>query len=453
MLSTLFFYARAFLASLIICFALTACEVTDAQSAARLPVTATQRSADWPALNSMTSSAEFSKEGLAKLEARMTQFISDGDAAGIATLLVRDGEVIHYMKHGIRNAETGAPIMDDTIYRIYSMTKPITGVAMMMLYEQGKFSLDDPITKYIPEFENLKVLAPGDEAGSYQTISARRPPIMRELMSHTAGFAYGLGGSDPANTAFREKKILASPDLNAFIDRVADVPLLFQPGENWYYSAAVDIQGAIIERLSGMSLGDFFETKIFSPLGMNDTGFYVPEEDYDRLSDVYGYHPRTKEFGPYRVPAMAFKKETIAMESGGGGLVSTMRDYARFCQMLANGGALSGNRLLKPETVKLMRTNVLDENIKPNLTGNFTEEQMTGLGFGLDFGVIFDAQLSPTPYGQGTYFWGGAAGTWFWIDPANDLFFVGMIQRFPANGPVVDFRSISAAFIYGAMVD
>ena len=429
------------------------CETAPESSAAPETAEATKMAApsDFPVLASTDVPDGFSAEGLAALEARMKQFVADGDTAGIATLLVKDGEVIQYVEDGIRNPETGAPISKDTIYRIYSMTKPVTGVALMMLYEEGKFSLDDPVSKFVPEFEGLQVLGPKDASGEYSLVPLNRQPTMRELMSHSAGFAYGLFGADPANRAFRERQILASPDLGAFIDKTAEVPLLYQPGEAWVYSAAVDIQGAIIERLSGMTLGEFFDQKLFTPLGMDDTGFYVPADQYDRFSDVWGYHPETKQFGPFRAPTVAFRKETIAMESGGGGLVSTMSDYARFCQMLAQDGKLDGVRILKPETVRLMRKNALRDDLDVNLTGNLTREQVAGLGFGLDFGVIVDAEASPSPYGQDTYFWGGAAGTWFWIDPTNDLYFIGMIQRFPANGPRVDFRTISAVHVYQAL--
>jgi CubicO group peptidase (beta-lactamase class C family) len=435
----------AALAAMTMTMGLSGC-ATDTGSSSAEPAQLTQ----WPALETAATEV-FTPDELAALESRMVQFVEEGHTAGIATLLVKGGEPVHYKQHGIRNAETGAPITEDTIYRIYSMTKPVTGVAMMLLYEEGKISLDDPVSKYIPEFENLQVLGPQDENGAYSLVSLERQPTIRELMSHSAGFAYGLFDTDPANQAFREKQVLASPDLDTFIDSVAGIPLLYQPGERWYYSAAVDIQGAIIERISGMSLGEFMQTRIFAPLAMEDTGFYVPADKYERFSDVFGYHPETKEFGPYRAPPVAFRKETIGMESGGGGLVSTMRDYARFCQMLANGGMLSGVRLLQEDTVIQMRTNVLADGIKVNLTGNFSEERIAGLGFGLDFGIVADAEASPSPYGQGTYFWGGAAGTWFWIDPEHDLFFIGMIQRFPANGPEVDFRSISAYYVYEAL--
>ncbi|MEO9467511.1 serine hydrolase domain-containing protein [Parasphingorhabdus sp.] len=395
---------------------------------------------------------DFDPAKIEALEARMAQFVADGDTKGIATLLVKDGKVISQMKAGIRRLSDNAPITEDTIYRIYSMTKPVTGVALMALYEEGKFSLDDPVSKYIPEFENLKVVKSFDENGSNVVLEPlEAQPTMRQLMSHTAGFAYGLVGDDPANKAFRDQNILASPDMQSFIDGVAKIPLMHQPGKSWFYSASVDVQGAIVERLSGMKFGAFLKTRIFDPLGMDDTGFAVPADDYDRFSDVFGYHPVTKDFIRVPFPRVAFKPETIGMESGGGGLVSTMSDYARFCQMLANGGEFRGARILKAETVKLMRTNVLTGDQKVNIAGTLSEAVVKTLGFGLDFGIIRNDGVNGTVQGDGTYFWGGAAGTWFWIDPVHDLFFIGMIQRFGQNGPDTDFRGISRDLVYDAL--
>lgn len=408
----------------------------------------------FPDYASATVTSAFTADGIAALEARMKQFVTDGDTKGIATLLIQDGQIISHAQAGIRHMANGDPITEDTIYRIYSMSKPITGVGMMMLYEEGKFSLDDPVTKFIPEFKDLQVVKSYDADGSYVLEAPEHTPTIREVMSHTAGFGYGLWGDDPANKAFQDKQIMRSPDLGAFIDAVAEVPLMYQPGERWFYSAAVDIQGAIIERISGQTLGEFFDERIFTPLEMNDTGFYVPAEDYDRFSDVFGYHPETKQMGPVPYPAVAYRKETIAMESGGGGLVATLGDYARFTQMLADGGALGGVRILKPETVKLMRTNVLPEGVNIDTQGRLARNNNITLKFGLDFGLYTDTATSDSKIGEGSYFWGGAAGTWFWIDPVNDITFIGMIQRFAQNAPKpVDFGEISRDHVYDALTD
>ena len=393
----------------------------------------------------------FTAEGIAALEAHMGKYVADGQLYSIHTKLVQDGNVISDFKTGLVGLQDQKPVADDTIYRIYSMTKPITGVAMMMLWEEGRFGLDDPVTRYIPEFEGLRVLDGMNEDGTPKLVVVNRVPTMRELMSHTAGFAYGLIGTDPANTAFRDNEILRSPDLQTFVEKVADVPLLFQPGEAWAYSASVDIQGYVIEKLSGQSFGDFLETRIFTPLNMTDTGFYVPAEDYDRMSEAYGYHPETGQLVPVPYPNVQFRKETIAMESGGGGLVSTMSDYSNFAQMMLNEGQYNGITLLKPETVRLMRTNVLPDGVGLSSLGQNAGEMREGLGFGLDLGLLLDAEAGGFPHPSGSYFWGGAAGTWFWIDPENKLYFIGMIQIFSQGGPGVDTRDASARLVYEAL--
>ncbi len=391
----------------------------------------------------------FSEAGLAKLEAAMADQVDDGNVIGISTLLVKDGQVIQYTQNGTRSMADAAPITEDTIFRIYSMTKPITGVALMTLYEDGAFTLDDPVTKFVPEFSNLKVLNGVDAKGAPILVNAARAPTMREVMSHTAGFAYGLGGTDAANQAFRDQRILGSPDLDTYIDRVAGVPLLFQPGTNWSYSTSVDIQGYIIQKISGKRLGQFLSDEIFTPLGMKDTGFFVPEDKLGRFSDLLVTHPTTGGLSASGDRSTQFRRDTIAMESGGHGLVSTMGDYARFAQMLVNEGALDGVRILKPETITLMRTNVLPAGKSIFSDGSTQSGDTVGHGFGLDFGIIVDPSATGSRMPAGTYYWGGAAGTWFWIDPVNDLFFIGMIQRFPSLDRA--FRRQSGQLVYEAM--
>ena len=396
----------------------------------------------------------FTETGIAALESQMQQFVKDGQVYGIHTRLVQGGEVISETQLGLRDVIANKPIESDTIYRIYSMTKPVTGVAMMQLYEQGKWQLDDPITKFVPEFEDLKVLAGQNEAGEWLYAEMERPPTMLELMTHTAGFAYALGGDDPANAAFREQEILGAPDLEQMIDRISEVPLLYSPGERWFYSAAVDIQGAIVERISGQSFGEYLEENIFVPLGMSDTGFYVPEEKYDRFSQVFGYNPENGQLVPLPMDTLKFTKETIALESGGGGLTSTMDDYAAFCEMFLLGGTYNGSQILEEATIQKMTANKLPDGMQMWTAGNFSDYDASGLGFGLGFGIVTDPSVREANYGQGSYFWGGAAGTWFWIDPENDLYFIGMIQRFPTGAPEeVDFRTTSAKLVYDAMAE
>ena len=391
----------------------------------------------------------FSAEGVAALEARMAAYVEEGAAKGIATRLVRGGEVISDVRYGIRREADAAPVEDDTIWRIYSMSKPVTGVALLMLWEEGAFQLDDPVTKYFPEFEGMQVFTGLDAAGEPILVPATRPATLRELMSHTAGFGYGLRGGDYVNDMFQKKQVFQSPTMEEMVARVASIPLLHQPGEVWDYSIAVDLQGALIERLSGQTLGEFFEARLFGPLGMKDTGFFVPEADYDRFSDVWGWSAEQGAFAALPMPAFQYREGMIAFEGGGHGLVSTMDDYARFAEMLANGGSLDGVQILKPETVAMMATDVLPEGAFLGFDGTASSEA-AGVGFGLNVAVILDAD-NARGFPQGAYTWGGAAGTWFWVDPANKLYFVGMVQRFGDGGPAFDARTESAGLVYKAL--
>ena len=404
-------------------------------------------------LEASASGTGFTQDGLAALDAAMGAAVDDGVVKGISTLLVKDGQVAHYYAHGIRRETDQAPITEDTIFRIYSMSKPITGVALMMLYEEGAFSLDDPITKFVPEFADLKVMSGVDADGAPVLEAMDHVPTMRELMSHTAGFGYGLGGDDPVNQAFRDKGVLSSPDLDTYISKVATIPLLFQPGSNWSYSTAVDIQGYIVQKISGKPFGQYLQEKIFTPLGMTDTAFFVPEAKRDRFSDVFTLNPEAGELVPLDDPRFAYRQGAFGMEAGGHGLVSTLADYARFSQMMVNEGELNGVRILRPETVQLMQTNVLPEGFHLFSDGTGTNLSTAGHGFGLDFGVIVDPSATGTKMPAGSYYWGGAAGTWFWIDPVNDLFFVGMVQIFPGGSIDRSLRGDSANRVYEALAE
>lgn len=403
-------------------------------------------------LDDTESPAGFSANGLAALDAAMRKSVDDGKVRGISTLLVKDGQVINYDQYGIRRAADEAPVTEDTIFRIYSMSKPVTGVALMTLYEDGAFRLDDPVTKFVPEFADLKVFEGLDEAGDPILVNAERPATMRELMSHTAGFAYGLFSDDPVNKMFAEAEVLAAPDMETYIARLATVPLLYQPGTNWAYSTSVDVQGYIVQKLSGKPLGQYMQDEIFAPLGMTDTGFFVPEDKRERFSDVFAPNSETGELMPLEAPSFAYREGEIGMEKGGHGLVATMGDYARFCQMLVNGGELNGVRILEPETVDLMRTDVLPEGVGLFSDGVSPNPQMAGHGFGLDFAIYVDPSATGASQPEGSYYWGGAAGTWFWIDPVNDLFFIGMIQRFP-GGLDRGMRAESADLVYRALAE
>ncbi|MDB5469635.1 MAG: serine hydrolase [Caulobacter sp.] len=388
----------------------------------------------------------FSSERLEKLDARMRALVDKGAVPGVVIYVARHGKVVHQSIYGKADLATGAPLREDTLYRMYSQTKPVTGVAMMILFEEGRWKLDEPVTKYVPEFKNLKVYKGVDAKGQPILEPIARSATMREIMTHTAGFAYGLVTDNPVDKAYRDSGLLGSKDLHEVMTQASKLPLASQPGEAWRYSISVDIQGYIIEKLSGQSLPDFMESRIFKPLGMKDTAFWAPQAKQARQASLYMYD---RDKGVV-VPAEGFmvldvsKPPTAA--NGGGGLVSTLGDYARFAQMLGNGGELDGVRILSPSTVKLMAANHLtDAQLAKQPLG-------PGVGFGLDVGVIMDPAAAGTPAGKGTYSWGGAAGTWFWVDPENDVVVLGMIQVL-GGGQVLRLDELSQQLIYSALVD
>jgi CubicO group peptidase (beta-lactamase class C family) len=379
----------------------------------------------------------FDAQRLAKLDTYMAKVVADGRVAGMSTLLARHGQVVAEKTYGVKSLATGAPMTKDTIFRLYSMSKPITGVAMMMLFEDGRWQLDDPITKFVPEFKGLKVMSAADENGRRSIQDMQRPPSMRELMSHTAGFGYGLADQHPVDKLYREKGVLSASGLADMIKRTAEIPLMFQPGTRWSYSSAVDIQGYIVEKLSGQTFGEFLQQRIFKPLKMTDTAFYVPADKASRLAAVYAGNPKTGKIEEVKElfgGSMPTYLEPPSMESGGGGLVGTIGDYARFAQMIANKGELDGARLLSPASVEMMGTNMIPKSVLVGSNGIGATRFNEAVGFGLDFMVVIEPRAAGTLEGKGSMSWGGAAGTWFWVDPTEDLIFVGMIQRMGDTG-------------------
>jgi len=391
-----------------------------------------------------------SSERLARLPEGMKALVDNGKLAGVVTMVSRHGKVVEFDATGKRDIASNAPMQKDSIFRIYSMSKPITGVAMMLLFEEGKWQLNDPVSKYIPEFANLKVYAT-DANNNIVMKDQVHQVTMRELMSHSGGFTYGIFSGSAVDKMQRDADVLnINNTLDEFIKRVAKLPLNSQPGTEWHYSISVDIQGYIVQKLSGMPFEKFLEQRIFKPLGMVDTAFYVPKDKLNRFAEYYTYD----KDGKLLVCAIDgclnhdFSK-VPTLSSGGGGLVSTATDYMRFCQMLLNGGQLDGVRLLSPLSVELMRSNVLAPNV-PILA--------PGAGFGLDFAVYTDPVAAGGYYGKGSYWWGGAAGTWFWIDPVNDLIVLGMIQQVSGTGAaaangVPDVRGLSHSLTYQAIVN
>jgi CubicO group peptidase (beta-lactamase class C family) len=392
----------------------------------------------------------FSTERLERLHQLIQQEIDRKQLASAVTILTRHGKVVDYRTYGQRDIATGAAMTKDVIFRDYSMTKPVTGVAMMILYEEGKWLPSDPISKYIPEFAHLKVFKGVDADGKVILVDPDHAPTMQELMSHSAGFSYGHGHT-VVDAMFQEMKVMQSANLQEMIDKLATLPLNYQPGKGWTYSVSMDIEGYVVEKLSGQTLPDFIRDHIFLPLDMKDAGFFVPSEKRSRFATNYRDDPQGN-FVPVAPGPPADYATQPTMPSGGGGMVSTAEDYYRFAQMLLNGGELDGKRILAPSTVKLMTSNHLPGNL---LTGEFGIGQhimRPGFGYGFNCAVVFDPPEAALPDGKGTFFWDGAAGTWFWVDPTNDIVFVSMIQRMtsPDNHNLL-YRS--HATVYGALVD
>jgi CubicO group peptidase (beta-lactamase class C family) len=396
-------------------------------------------------------SVGFSSERLERLHALMQQTVDEKHLAGVVTILARHGKIVDYRAYGVRDVASGTPMTKDTIFRDYSMTKPVTGVAMMILYEQGKWLPSDPISKYIPEFAHLKVYKSVDTEGKMILVDPDHAPTMRELMTHTAGFSYG-NGKTPVDAMYGELDVRQSKNLQEMIDRLAKIPLHYQPSQGWIYSMSMDVEGYIVEKLSGQSLPDFMRDQIFKPLGMRDAAFYVSEANRGRLATLY----ENDEHGGIKLDTtngsgMGDLLSPPSMPSGGGGLTSTAEDYYRFAQMLGNGGELNGARILAPATVRLMTSNHLPENLLTGEYGIGLQQMRQGFGYGYNGAVVYDPPTANLPDGKGTYLWDGAAGTWFWVDPTNDIVFVGMIQRIRGGTPNVEY--LSRNVVYQALVD
>lgn len=387
---------------------------------------------------------------LDRITAAMQDLVDQGLLVGAVTLAARDNKIMHFESVGYRDMEAQAVMTNDSLFRIYSMTKPITGVALMTLYEEGKFKLSDPVEKYIPEMKDLRVLAGTNADGSMITEEANHKMTIRELMSHTGGLTYGIFAQSAVDTAYVDAGIGAAaaagilePNETSkdFVAKLGEIPLKHQPGSQWEYSVSVDVQGYLVEVLSGQRFGSFLEERIFEPLGMGDTGFHVPEEKLGRFAQMYNYGPDGEMVPGEMFPGADFT-QAPAFEAGGSGLVSSAMDYLRFSQMMLNGGELDGVRILAPLTVDLMHRDQT-----PKAVSNLAQQ---GITFGLDFAVIQDT-VEAESYSQGEYYWGGAAGTWFWIDPVEDIVFVGMIQVAGALTP--DVRGTSRRLLYTSIME
>jgi CubicO group peptidase (beta-lactamase class C family) len=387
-------------------------------------------------------------------------YVETGKIAGALTLVARHGEVTHCVAVGEMDGERHKPMRDDTIFRIYSMSKPITSVALMTLYEEGLFQLDDPVHRFIPEWENLGVWV----SGAYPNFVTRRPEramSMRDVLSHQSGLTYGFHMRNSVDAAYRQLEIVARAGdlglpaltLKQTVERMAQIPLLFTPGSAWNYSVSTDICGYLVEVLSGQPFDRYLEERLFRPLRMVDTAFHVPDQKLDRFAACYAPKP-----GGGRVlqddPEQSSYRRPPTLLSGGGGLVSTISDYHRFAQMLLNGGHLDGERILSRKTIELMTLNHLPggqdlQAVAP--PGLFSEAVMSGTGFGLGFSVLLDRSKAQIPGSPGQYAWGGAASTAFWIDPVEDLLLVFMTQLLPSS--TYPFRRELQVLVNAAIVD
>jgi CubicO group peptidase (beta-lactamase class C family) len=410
-------------------------------------------------------SAGMSKAGLDRVEAHLKQrYIDGGRFPGTQLVVYRRGKVVHSAVQGFADVERKAPVKDDTIYRIYSMTKPITSVAFMMLFEEGRVALDEPVAKYIPEWKNLGVFVAG-VAPAFLTRPPSRPMLIVDLLRHTSGLTYGFQQRSNVDAAYREKKLGAvekDGTLESMIADLATIPLEFSPGEAWNYSVATDVIGYLIGKISGVPLEQFLKQRIFEPLGMTDTGFHVPADKVHRFAACYSADPNGVSFNP------AERKGSLTLQddptkssflappsfiSGGGGLCSTAADYLTFCRALLNGGELDGVRLIGPKTLALMTSNHLPGGRElPELSRSlFSEAAYNGVGFGLGFSVTMDPAKTLIPGSPGEYAWGGAATTSFWIDPKEELITIFMTQVLPSSA--YPLRRELRTLVYAAITD
>ncbi|MBV9585647.1 MAG: beta-lactamase family protein [Alphaproteobacteria bacterium] len=402
---------------------------------------------------------------LARLDEVMKRrYVDSGYLPGLLTYVYRRGQLVHTGLCGQMDIERGKPMREDAIFRIYSMSKPITAVALMMLVEEGLIGLDDLVQTHIPEWKNLGVYASGmpsllaDAPPSFITTPPLRPMKVIDLATHTSGLTYGFMMRTAVDAAYRRTKLTdrqTSGGLPAMIEQLAQIPLDFSPGTAWNYSVSIDVLGYLVEKLSGMRFGEFLRTRLFEPLGMNDTAFYVPSDKTERFASCY--QPETGGCGlklqddaresTYATPPL--------LESGGGGLVSTAHDYLRFCRMMLHGGSLDGVQILSPKTVALFSLNYLPnggEVADMAFPGMFSESSYAGVGFSLGCGVNINVAKTRLPGSLGEYFWGGAAATAFWIDPKEELTVVFMTQVIGSEARLTLRRNLRT-LVYSAITE
>ncbi len=371
-----------------------------------------------------------SAQRLARISELIRDYVGAGKYAGVVTMVSRNGRVIHLDAAGRYGVDNDTPVSADTLFRIFSMTKPVTAVAAMILYERGEFQMHDPVSRYLPEFRGQKLLN-GDEL-----VAPASEMTMRQLFTHTAGLTYGWTTDNPVDLAYRDAKLFASRDLDEFVAKVAAIPLRFEPGTRYHYSVATDILGAVVEKLSGQTLDVFFEQQIFEPLGMADTFFSVPPEKLHRLASMHTWDAENGQLALMPAEHTA-DASAVTLFSGGGGLVSTITDYMRFCEMLRNGGGFNGARLLGPKTVQFMSSDQLTPEVRAEGVGEYPNDDLyPGQSMALGFGVITNPAIAPSISSRGELSWGGAAGTKFWIDPEEGIVGIAMVQLVGSPWPL-----------------
>jgi CubicO group peptidase (beta-lactamase class C family) len=397
----------------------------------------------------------FDPARLANIDAHFARYVDSGWLTGWQIMVTRRGEVAHASTYGLRDREAGAAVEPDTLWRIYSMTKPITSVAAMMLWEEGRFELTDEISRWIPAFANVRVYDKGSALKPY-TVPAVEPIRIWHLMTHTSGLTYGFLQTSVVDAIYRAAGFDLYPpagtDLAAGCERLARLPLLFQPGTAFGYSVATDVLGHLVELVSGQSLDAFLAERIFGPLGMSDTRWWVDGTDAQRLAALYAPDPKTGQAVRYdQLGKLALEKPDFL--AGGGGLLSTAADYHRFTQMLLRGGELDGVRLLGSRTVRFMRRNHLPggQDLGQLSTGGFAETTLDGIGFGLGFAVVENPIPARVPSSLGEYYWGGAASTAFWIDPVEEITALLFTQLLPSSTHPL--RPQLRQLVYSALVD
>jgi CubicO group peptidase (beta-lactamase class C family) len=397
--------------------------------------------------------AGFDAERLKRLDTFLAErYLAPGLLPHAQLLVARDGLPVHFSTQG--EAAPGVPLREDAIFRIASMTKPVTSIAFMMLLEEGRVSLDLPVAAFVPELADVEVYESGDLATGFSTRKPERPMLMLDLLRHTSGLTYEFQQRTPVDAAYRERGlgvIRAQRGLEDFVATLGTVPLEFSPGEAWNYSVSTDVLGLVVQRASGLPFEEFLRTRIFEPLGMADTGFQVPASQLDRLPDAWWLHPEKGTILFDRGGAASSWARPPVLVSGGGGLASTTADYHRFVRMLLGGGALEGARLLGRKTLDLMTRNHLPGggDLTQLSRSMFSEAIYAGQGFGLGFGINLDPALAMAAGSAGEFYWGGIYSTYFFVDPVERVSMIFMTQLMPSSSYPV--RRQLKAMVYAAL--